>query len=198
MKIDEHLLLSHGAIFQDYEAKETIFFVGDTPRYYMQITQGSVELNNFLEDGKEVMVGLFSEGNSIAESLLFTDQLYPINCVAKTDCTLLKLDKTSFLEILRNDSALAMRALERLSADLIYYYNIQTIIAESQPVSKIKGLLDYYKAYSGIKNDHPFKVPFTRQEIAKIVGLRVETVIRTIKKMEQDCMLAIKERKIYY
>jgi CRP-like cAMP-binding protein len=198
MKIDEQLLLRLGATYQEYQAKEVIFFEGATPRCYMQIEKGSVELNIIFENGKEFIVGLFSEGNSIAESVLFTDQPYPVNAVAKTDCSVLKLDKNNFLELLRVDPDIALSTLERLSTDLLYQYNIHTIIAESQPLSKIKALFDYLKTFNGIRHDHVFKVPFTRQEIANILGLRVETVIRTVKKTEQDCMLAIRERKIYY
>lgn len=198
MKIDEDLLIEHGAVYQSFQAKENIFFAEDTPRSYMQITNGSVELNNFLDDGKEVTVGIFSEGNSIAESLLFTEQPYPMNCVAKTDCTILKLKKSSFLAIIESDSSLAFHCMQRLSADLVYYYNMQKIVAESQPVSKIKSLLDYFKAYSGGHHGAAFQVPLTRNEIAKLVGLRVETVIRAVKKMEQESLLAIKKRKIYY
>jgi len=198
MKIDKHLLLHHGAVYEDYKAKETIFFSGDLPRFYIQIAEGEVELNNYLEDGKEITIGLFSAGNSIGESLLFTDQTYPMNAVAKTDCRVLKLKKSRFLDLVKSDANVAICALERLSADLNYYYNMHSIIAESQPVSKIKGFLDYYKELSGLRHSNSFKVPLTRQEIAKIVGLRVETVVRTVKKMEQESMLAIKERKIYY
>lgn len=41
-------------------------------------------------------------------------------------------------------------------------------------------------------------IPFTRQEIANFTGLRVETVIRTIKRMEEAAIVEIKNRKIYF
>ncbi|MDQ0065232.1 Crp/Fnr family transcriptional regulator [Chryseobacterium lathyri] len=198
MKIDENLLLSHGAVYEDYQAKNHIFFAGDTPKYYMQITKGSVELYDYLDYGKEVTVGILSAGNSLVASLLFTDYPYPMNAIAKTDCTLLKLDKMSLLTLVKSDYNIGLRMFERLSSDLFYYYSMQRIIAEKQPVSKIKGLLDYYKELNGIKLGNVFQVPLTRQEIANMIGLRVETVVRIVKKMEQKHMLEIKERKIFY
>lgn len=45
---------------------------------------------------------------------------------------------------------------------------------------------------------HSFLVPYTRQQIADLIGLRVETVIRTIKKMETENLLLIDHSKIYY
>lgn len=182
MKIDEDLLLSYGAIYMDYAAKENIFFTGHYSRYYFQIVKGTVELSNVLEDGKEIILGVFLEGNSLAESLLFTGQPYPMNAVAKTDCTVLRISRTGFLRLLKHDPAITLGMLERLSSDLFYQYHMHTIVAESQPLSKIKSLFDFYKDFIGVNNGSVFKVPFTRQEIAKMVGLRVETVVRTIKK----------------
>jgi CRP-like cAMP-binding protein len=47
-----------------------------------------------------------------------------------------------------------------------------------------------------VRGDHQYTVPFTRQQLADMSGLRVETVIRTVKKMEEDGKLRIVGRKI--
>ncbi len=41
-------------------------------------------------------------------------------------------------------------------------------------------------------------VNHTRQEIANLTGLRVETVIRTLKKMETEKLVCIINRKLYF
>jgi CRP-like cAMP-binding protein len=41
-------------------------------------------------------------------------------------------------------------------------------------------------------------IPFTRQQLADMTGLRVETVIRTVKKMEKDGKLKIEGHKIRF
>lgn len=41
-------------------------------------------------------------------------------------------------------------------------------------------------------------VPYTRQEIANFTGLRVETVIRALCKMNAENKIEIKNHKIYY
>jgi CRP-like cAMP-binding protein len=43
-----------------------------------------------------------------------------------------------------------------------------------------------------------YRVPFTRQQLADMTGLRVETVIRCIKSMEASGALAIEEGKIIW
>ena len=47
-------------------------------------------------------------------------------------------------------------------------------------------------------DDQKVQVPFTRQEIANMTGLRVETVIRSVKSLEEQGLLKIIDRKIIY
>ena len=68
-------------------------------------------------------------------------------------------------------------------------------------------LLKYFKNSSeqiqkfgaqNIATSKEFIVPFTRQQIADMSGLRVETVIRTVKKMEEEGKLRVISRKIAF
>lgn len=42
-----------------------------------------------------------------------------------------------------------------------------------------------------------FHIEFTRQQITNLTGLRVETVSRTLKNMEKEGTLTLKDRKFY-
>jgi len=63
------------------------------------------------------------------------------------------------------------------------------------PEHRILTLLDFLKKESGVKGKH--KVKLTRQKIADLTGLRVETVIRTINVLVAQKKLMKTERKIY-
>ncbi|CAM2841533.1 Crp/Fnr family transcriptional regulator [Chryseobacterium flavum] len=198
MIIDENLLLENGAAYEDYTAKETIYHIGDTPHYYFQIIRGTVELNNYHEDGKEFTLNILSEGQSIGESLLFGDKTYPMNAVAKTDCRLLKLSKSNFLQLLRDNQETVFDLFRHLSDRLFYKYVMLFNNSAVDPASKIRSLMDYYKESSPVTKQFGYHIPLTRQQIANLTGLRVETVIRAVKKMEQENMVQIRERQIYY
>jgi CRP-like cAMP-binding protein len=47
------------------------------------------------------------------------------------------------------------------------------------------------------KNEKGYLINFTRQQIGDLTGLRVETVIRTIKNLEKKGALKIINRKVY-
>jgi len=198
MIIDENLLLENGAVYEDYSAKEVIYEMGSIPHYYFQIVKGTVELNNYHEDGKEFTLNILSEGQSFGESLLFGNKNYPMNAIAKTDCRILKLPKSDFLHLLSLNTELMFTIFRYLSDRLFYKYVMLFNNSAIDPVSKIKSLMDYYKESSLEQNPYSYLVPLTRQQIANLTGLRVETVIRTIKKMAEDEVLRLDGRKILY
>ncbi|MBP1164602.1 CRP-like cAMP-binding protein [Chryseobacterium bernardetii] len=198
MIIDESLLLENGAVYEDYPAKEFIYEMGGIPYYYFQIVKGTVELNNYHEDGKEFTLNILSEGQSFGESLLFGNKNYPMNAVAKTDCRILKLPKSNFLSMLSTNTELMFTIFRYLSDRLFYKYVMLFNNSAIDPMSKIKSLMDYYKGSSLKQTPYSYPVPLTRQQIANLTGLRVETVIRTIKKMAEDNVLRLDGRTILY
>ncbi|AZA84406.1 Crp/Fnr family transcriptional regulator [Chryseobacterium lactis] len=198
MIIDEDLLLENGAICEDYEPKTILFKEGDSPHYYFQIISGTVELNNYHEDGKEFTFNILSAGQSIGESLLFSDNNYPMNAVVKTRSQILKLPKSVFLDLIRKDQDITLNFFRCLSDRLYYKYIMLFNNSSADPLTKISCLLNYFKGFSGDKGQFTYHVPFTRQQIANLTGLCVETVIRSIKKMEKQNVVRITNRKIYY
>jgi CRP-like cAMP-binding protein len=78
-------------------------------------------------------------------------------------------------------------------------------ISSYDPEHRIMSLLTYFKndASAAAKRENKkageqFLVPFTRQQIADMSGLRVETVIRAVKKMEAEGKIKIIGRKISF
>lgn len=198
MIISEELLFSHGATLENYEAGDVIFQEGAAAKYYFQIRRGTVKLNTFLEDGKEFVHGLPFDGHCIGESYLFTDHHYAINAIAVTHCEIIRISKTKFLEFLVKNPTL-MLEINKYTADRLHFrYMISSFLAISDPIVKLTKLFDHLKRYFGFEGSYSFLIPYTRQQIATLTGLRVETVIRYAKKMEELGMVKIESAKIYY
>ncbi len=121
-----------------------------------------------------------------------------MNAIAKTDCIILKLPKSNFLNMLSTNRELMFTIFRHLSDRLFDKYVMLFNNSSTDPMSKIKSLMDYYKDSSLKQNPYSYPVPLTRQQIANLTGLRVETVIRTIKKMAQEKILKLDGRTIFY
>ena len=72
-----------------------------------------------------------------------------------------------------------------------------TEISTHEPEHRILKLIDYLKSQDKISLDTKYRVELTRQQIADLTGLRVETVIRAVKSLERKKELQIEDRKIF-
>lgn len=71
-------------------------------------------------------------------------------------------------------------------------------VAVEEAEHRLTTLINYFRKTNGLKKGEIFTVPYTRQQLADMTGLRVETVIRTIKSMEERGRLRIEEGHILW
>ncbi len=195
--IDENILITWGAAVKRYAKNEVIFEEGATPRFYYQIKEGSVKMFNMNEDTREFTQGVFKTGESFGEPPLFIQELYPATAIALTDSVIFKLSKDTFFKILAEYPTIH-QAFTVLFAQRVYAKsNSLRDIVNHTPEERIISFLNACKKKMQ-GSDEKIQITFTRQEIANFTGLRVETVIRTLKKMEEEQKVTIDHRKLYY
>ncbi|KXH84256.1 Crp/Fnr family transcriptional regulator [Chryseobacterium kwangjuense] len=198
MVIDENILQSAGAELRQYKPMDYLFFEGDSPNYYYQIVSGEVKLNNYNEEGKEFIHTILSNGQSCGESVLFIDKPYPVNAETLTECSVLRLQRSAFMNLLDSSPKLCLEVSSFLSQLLYDKIVKMQNISSQNPAIRLKGLMDYLKSSQGDESPFSFTIPLTRQQMADHTGLCVETAIRTIKHMEKDNIVQIIDRKILY
>jgi len=197
MTIHPDILLTYGASNKKLNKGDIIFEVGEEPRFYFQIVTGRVKVYSLNNQGKELIQGQFIDGESFGEPPLFVEHPYPSTAIACSDVILLKLSKEKFFIVLKENPELCS-ALLYTFAQRIYNKSITAQILNSHtPELKILGFLEKLKS-EAINPLEKQVVPLTRQQIADSVGLRVETVIRTLIKLEKEQKLKIINHKVYY
>lgn len=196
--IIEDLLLSYGADYKNFETNDVLFSEGDKPSYYFQILQGKIKINNYNDQGKEFIHGIVSPGGSPVVSALFTERSYPVNAVAFEECRVIRLPKQNYLHLLKEKPELYENILRCVSENMYYKYMMMQTMSFQNPENKLKTLMNYLKENFDNKSQYSYQIPFTRQQLASLTGLSVETVIRVIKSMEKNKILKIKNRKIFY
>jgi CRP/FNR family transcriptional regulator, cyclic AMP receptor protein len=196
LTIDIDILIAWGAVYKKYNKGELIFKEDSPSVFYHQIESGAVKMVNCNDQGKEFIQGMFEQGESFGEPPLFLGKDYPASAVAETNCILLRLRKESFFEILKDHPEIHFEITKVLASRLLLKAIVSRELACHQPEHRINTILDIVKAKAG--NDvQKIRVPYTRQQIADMTGLRVETVIRTIRNLEQKGSLEIEGGKVY-
>jgi CRP-like cAMP-binding protein len=197
MIICENLLFSHGAELQNYTPGEYVFEEDSTPKYYLQIKSGTVKLSSFLEDGKEFIHGIPWDGHCLAETYLFNNKKYAVNAIAITDCEIIRLEKTKLMEMLKKKPDLFFKMYAYTADRMHYRYIIAAPFSFQDPLAKLHLIMSHVKEHFGFKEKFSCPIPYTRQQLASLTGMRIETVIRTIKKMEKQDLLRIDGTKIF-
>ncbi|SEM35583.1 cAMP-binding domain of CRP or a regulatory subunit of cAMP-dependent protein kinases [Chryseobacterium taichungense] len=198
MNIDPEILYKFGAENKSYNQDEIIYREGDHAAFYYQIIKGKIKLNSYNEEGKEFIHNIIGEKQSFGDSLLFIEKFYVMNAICLTATEMIRLPKNNFLELLQNNPQISLEMNACLSQRLYFKAIMLQNMSSQNPAVRLEGLLNYLKSYHDGDCEQCFPVELTRQQIANLTGLRVETVIRTLKKMEKEGKLKIKDRKILY
>ena len=195
--IDLEILLKNGGDIKKYSKQELIFKESEHAKYYFQIIEGSVRMYNSNPEGKEFTQGYFGNSESFGEPPLIIDEPYPANAQAMVDSSIIRINKINFIDLLKGRQDITLKFLSVLSLRIYKKSITSRDLINHNPEQRILSLLENYK-YSQNSNGYKVLIPYTRQEIANFTGLRVETVIRTISKLNKRGILTIENKKVMF
>lgn len=188
----------HGRLV-NLKKDQMLFQEGDAAVDYYQVESGAVKMYIMSPDGQEFIQGVFHSGESFGEPALIAKFPYPGSVVALEPTKVWKLAGDYFFQMLKENFDLHIKMDQVLCQRLKYKSMVLSEISSHDPEHRILSLLKHYKAKNGFSSANGrIIIPYTRQQIADMSGLRVETVIRTVKKMEKEKKLLLEDHKIKF
>ena len=181
MSINTDTLLAWGATYKKIQPNEIIFLEGSQAHFYYQLVSGSVRWVNINDEGKEFLQVLIEPGESFGEMPL-----------------IIRLHISTFKQLIKENPEIHFHFTKIITQRLRFKFLIIKELANCNPEHRIATLLNYFKEQH--KNICPKcnQLKLTRQQIADMTGLRVETVIRAIRQMHDSGKLLIERGKVYY
>jgi CRP-like cAMP-binding protein len=88
-----------------FPKKQTIFVQGDSSNAVFYIQTGKVKLTVVSQTGKEATIGILNEGDFFGEGCLTGQPLRLCAATAMTDCSVMRIDKKSMMEVLHREHA---------------------------------------------------------------------------------------------
>ena len=177
---------------------QMLFHDGDPATDYLQVESGKVKMFMVSAEGQEFIQGIFGPGESFGEPALIGKFPYPGSVVAIEPTKLWKLPSDYFFTMLKENFELHLKMDQVLCQRLRYKSMVLSEISSHEPEHRILSLLKHYKSKNNPQATGKIIIPFTRQQLADMSGLRVETVIRAVKKMEKDKKLVLEGHKIKF
>lgn len=195
--IDIDTLLALGAAYKKVKAGEIIFHEGAECNFYHQLVSGSVRWSNIDDDGNEFIQNMIEPGECFGEMPLFDDEPFAATSIADTDSVIMRLHKSSFLQLLVERPDIHFAFTKMMSQRIRFKFLLLRELAHHDPEKSITTLLNYLKRTRKHVCNKCNKVMLTRQQIANMTGLRVETVIRAIRHLHDKGSLVIEKGKVF-
>jgi CRP/FNR family transcriptional regulator, cyclic AMP receptor protein len=95
--------INSGRLIATFAKKQSIFAQGDFSDAVFYIQWGRVTLTVVSKTGKEATIGILNEGDFFGEGCLTWQRLRMCSATAMTDCSLMKIDKKSMVEVLHRE-----------------------------------------------------------------------------------------------
>src|SRR6202162_1585296 len=106
------------AVFSKIQA---IFVQGDSSDSVFYIQKGKVRLTVVSKNGKEATIGILNQGDFFGEGCLAGQILRLFSATAMTDCSVMRIDKKSMVEVLHQEHAFSDLFVAYLLARNIRY-----------------------------------------------------------------------------
>ena len=197
MIVNTDLLLAYGASIREAVKGEIIYREDEAALFYFQLIKGRVKWMHIDEEGKEFIHDIVEAGESFGEGALFDGDFYDATAVAEEPSTLIRLKLPAFQQLLYDHPDIHFAFTRLLSRRLHFKLLLVKMLANCNPEYRLISLLNYLMQHKKNVCFTCNKLLLTRKELAGMLGLRIETVIRTIKQLEQKELLSINKGKVY-
>jgi CRP-like cAMP-binding protein len=194
-EINPQFILDTQADIKKYSKGCIIANEGSKSLYFYYLIDGELSVYNFTPEGKEFLQHKVKEKNFFGEPAVLLEKPFPGNVEVTSEfAEILKIKRENFLQYLKNNPDWCLEFTKSIAEKSIIKSNSLKNIVFLNPEDRIIKQFNDYKEGA----EQKMVIELTRKELSNMTGLRIETIIRTIKKMEKEGKLEIKNGKVVY
>jgi len=163
---------------------EVLFELGQPSSSLYSLSSGTVKICCHTSDGREQIVGMSSPGNLLVGVQSLSDEYYVYSAVATTIVHACKINRRILLDLVRDKGDVAIRLIGAVNTQLAHSRALVQVLGLTFAAAKIASFLLLMAPNSPHSNGR-FAFPFSRKELADILGLSEETVCRLMANMNR-------------
>ena len=164
---------------------EILFMQGQPSSCLFAVSDGMVKICTHNADGREQIVGLSSPDSLLVGLQSMNDDRYAYSAIAATNVRACKINHRTLLEQVRGKGDLAVRLIQAMNAQLAHSRSLMEVLGHKCAAAKIASFILLMTPKSE-KANGGFALPFSRLEIASLLGLSEETVCRLMANMRRE------------
>jgi CRP/FNR family transcriptional regulator len=186
---DELIDLNTNKIEKKYYKKEIVVEQGQNIREFLYLKEGLIKLVK--KDGmqKEHIINIARPLNFIGFLSVFSNDKYQYSITAIEDSVMCFIELDVLKETIRNNGVFAMEVLEKISKISDDIIQFRMMIDRRQLRGRIAYILVMFAKQVYFKSK--FYLPLSRKEIAELIDMSTENVIRILSEFRKDNIIRI-------
>jgi CRP/FNR family transcriptional regulator, dissimilatory nitrate respiration regulator len=179
---------------QVFRKGEVVFSEGEDGKGFYVVAQGRVKVYKLSSDGKEQILHIFGPGEPFGEVPVFTGQRFPAHAEAMEESRVLFFPKQSFVNLIKQNPALALNMLGILSKRLRRF----TALIDDLSLKEVPGRLAAHLLFLSKqqKGSKELELSITKAQLASLLGTIPETLSRILAKMTAQGLIETRGRRI--
>lgn len=163
------------SVIKKYNAKEILFYEGDTPTYLYVLLQGTLKVYKTNHKGQQIFLHQFYPGGLVAELANFENIPYPATAEFMSNSEVLRIDYQALEKDFFKNPEISMEIIKSLIAKhkiLIEIIQKEVILTADAKIAKF--ILENGELFATLKNT----------QIASILNITPETLSRTLSRFK--------------
>ena len=179
-----------------YKRKQVIFSEGNHPHYLFYVAKGKVKAFKTSEDGKELIVGLYAEGEFMGYTALLEDATYKVTAEAMEDSEIDIVSKKDFFELINCSTEVARQFIRILADNNNQKAEHMVQLAYDSLRKRVARTLLFLRDKYDNSSEEKFSLHIRREELANLTGTSTESLIRTLSDFKTEGLISIQSGNI--
>jgi len=195
---DEYEYLIERQTIQKYKKGETVFKEGHIPSGFFFIKAGKVKKYKTDKDGREQIIYIAREKEFIGYHAVLAEERYPDSASTLENCQLCFIPQEDFFLVLKNSPLLNAKLIKTLSHEFTVLSNNLSISFQRTAIERLAiALLFLNEKYNYNPQEPTNPILLSRRDLANIVGLAQENIIRLLKELKDEGAIRIEGKEIW-
>ena len=177
-----------------YSKGETICHEGEEIRNFLYLRSGLVKLLTTEKNQKEHIISLGKPFDFIGLLSIFSNERHIYTITAIENSVVCFVDLGIIKKLIRQNGDFALDFMEKISRISDDVINTRVSINTKQLRGRIAYILMFFADYIYKRNE--FELPVSRKEIAQLIDMSTENVIRILSEFRKDGLIAIEGKNI--
>ena len=143
---------------------------------------------------KEQILQIVKRYSYLGLPSLFGDRVNHYSYAALEDIKVCYIDISMFKQLIKKNGEFAYEILISVSRDSLNNFHRFMSQSQKKTYGKVADAMLYFSRI--IYENMEFEIPFTRQELADLIGISRESATRVLLKLKEDGILSVEDRLV--